>query len=267
MGRALGLICGAGTLPARMAREARRQGWRVVACAFADAPGLADAADVLVPSRIGEVGPVLGALGEHRVSAVVFAGRFRMADLLAEAHLDAAHVRLATRAGALVDANMAAAVDATLAGLGITLLDQRGFLGDTAAGAGAYAARQPTDAEWADVRRGVAVARALADAGVGQTVVVRRGVVAAAEAIEGTTEAIRRGTALAGPGAVVVKVTARDHDYRFDVPCIGPETIEAAAAGGASVVAVEAERVVVLDRALAVERADAAGIALVGVAP
>jgi DUF1009 family protein len=81
--------------------------------------------------------------------------------------------------------------------------------------------------------------------------------------MEGTSDAIRRGTALSGPGAVVVKCVARAHDYRFDVPTVGTETIETAAAGGARVVAVEAGSVFVLDRHATARRADAAGIALV----
>jgi hypothetical protein len=55
-------------------------------------------------------------------------------------------------------------------------------------------------------------------------VVVRRGAGHAVEAIEGTTAAIRRGTALSGPGAVVVKGVAAGHDFRFDTPGIGPDT-------------------------------------------
>ena len=86
--------------------------------------------------------------------------------------------------------------------------------------AGAWGARTPTDAEDADIRRGLATARTIADAHIGQTVVVRHGVVTAVEAVEGTTEAIRRGTAQAGPGAVIVKAVAADHDYRFDVPVV-----------------------------------------------
>jgi DUF1009 family protein len=105
----------------------------------------------------------------------------------------------------------------------------------------------------------------VADAGVGQAVVVKLGAVTAVEATEGTTETIRRGLAQAGAGAVVVKVAAREHDYRFDTPGIGPETLQAAAAGGATVVAVEAERVLVLDRDECLRIADGAGMALLGV--
>jgi hypothetical protein len=165
------------------------------------------------------------------------------------------------------DTTIVDAIVSACGGLGIELLDQRAFLGDWLAPEGPWSARRPTDDEWHDVRRGLAVARLTADARVGQTVVVRRGAVTAVEAAEGTTEAIRRGTGLAGRGAVVVKAVARDHDYRFDVPTIGPQTLEAAAAGGAAVVAAEAGRVLILEREATVRLADRAGVALLGVSP
>ncbi len=94
---------------------------------------------------------------------------------------------------------------------------------------------------------------------------LRRGAVAAVEALEGTTEAIRRGTALAGPGAVIVKAVAPSHDYRFDTPVVGPESLAAAADGRASVVAIEAGRVLVVDREASLRHAALVGMAFVGV--
>lgn len=257
-------MCGAGDLPALMARQARRQGWRVVAFAFA-APSNAVARDAVrvVPSRISEMGPVIGGLQEEKVSAVLFSGKFWIGDLLRAENPDDAHRAMAARAGGLLDTNVRTVLLSTLAGLGIELLDQRPFLGDGLPGAGVLGERSPSEDEWVDVRRGLEVGRAMAALGIGQTVVVRRGVVSAVEAIEGTTAAVRRGTALSGAGAVVVKTAAADHDFRFDVPTVGPETVEAAAAGGAAVVALEAGRVFVLDRDTTTRRADAAGIALV----
>jgi UDP-2,3-diacylglucosamine hydrolase len=261
--RSLALMCGAGTLPLRMAAEARRQQWRVVAFAFPGAPELGAAADAVVPSRIDAMAPVIEALMRERVSAMLFSGKFWMGDLLAADAPDAAHARMAASAGTLVDGNITQAIVATLAGLGVELLDQRPFLSDGLETARTLSARAPSESEWSDIRRGFVVARLNADASVGQTVVVRRGAVSAVEAIEGTTETVRRGTRLSGLGAVVVKAVARDHDFRFDTPAIGPDTLDAAAAGGATAVAVEAGRVLVLELATAVQRADAAGIALV----
>jgi hypothetical protein len=258
-------MCGAGVLPARMAAEARRQGWRVVAFTFGDVPGLGPHADRVVPSRLNEAGAVLDGLQRERVSAVLFSGKFWMQDFLRGERPDAALAAMTERAGAMIDTKLLDVVIATLGQLGVRLLDQRPFIGDWLDGAGTWSARPPTDAEWQDVRRGLEIARLAADAGVGQTVVVRRGAVTAVEAVEGTTEAARRGMGLSGPGAVIVKAVARDHDYRFDTPTVGPETMEAAAAGGAAVVAVEAGRVLILERDATVQLADAAGIALVSV--
>jgi UDP-2,3-diacylglucosamine hydrolase len=265
--RSLGLMCGAGALPARMAGEARRQGWRVVAFAFPGSPDLGPLADAVVPSRIEAMGPVIEALTREQVKGMLFSGKFWMGDLLAARATDAALTDMVTRAGALVDGNITQAILGTLTALGIELLDQRPFLGEGAGlgGPRTWGARGPSESEWSDIRRGLTVARSVADASVGQTVVVRRGAVSAVEAIEGTTEAIRRGTTLSGPGAVVVKAVAGAHDFRFDTPGIGLESLEAAAAGGATAVAIEAGRVLLLDPEAAIRCADAAGIALVSV--
>jgi len=263
--RSLGLMCGAGILPARMAAEARRQGWRVVAFTFGDAPGVERHAERMVPSRLAEPGAVLAGLRDAGVGAALFSGKFSARDALGARPGDAAAHAMEARAGSRMDVRLIEVVVATFTEMGITVLDQRPFLGDGLAAAGCWSLRAPREEERRDVERGLAVARLLADARVGQTVVVRRGAVTAVEAIEGTTEAIRRGTALAGPGAVVVKAVAPDHDYRFDTPTIGPESLDAAASGGAAVVAVEAGRVLLLDRERSVGRANAAGIALLGV--
>jgi UDP-2,3-diacylglucosamine hydrolase len=262
--RSLGLMCGAGEVPALMARQARQHGWRVVAFAFAPpTAAVVGTATRVVPCDMREIGPVVAALLEEKVSGVLLSGKFWMGDLLRADQVDDTHRAMAARAGSLLDGNVKAVLLSTLTGMGIELLDQRPFLGDGLPAEGVLGARTPSEAEWADVRRGLDVARAAATLSIGQTVVVRRGAVSAVEAIEGTTAAVRRGTALGGPGAVVVKAVAADHDFRFDVPTIGPETIAAAAEGGASVVAFAAGCVFVLDREATTRRADAAGIALV----
>lgn len=257
-------MCGAGEVPALMARQARQQGWRVVAFAFAPpSAGVAGEAARLVASDVREMGPVVATLVEEKVSGVLLSGKFWMTDVLRADRVDDTHRAMAARAGGLLDGNVKTVLLSTLTGMGIDLLDQRPFLGDGLPGARVLGARTPSETEWADIRRGLEVGRAVATLSIGQTVVVRRGAVSAVEALEGTTAAVRRGTALSGPGAVVVKAVATDHDFRFDVPTIGPETIDAAAEGGATVVALEAGCVFVLDRTATTRRADAAGIALV----
>ena len=256
-------MCGAGVLPARMAAEARRRGWRVIAFTFAEAPEIETHAVRTIPSRFTEIAPVLDALGEERVSAALFAGTFRLSDVVRASRVDDAARSIVATAGSLADRRLSGVVVALLAARGIDVLDQRSFLADWLVAAGCWSERQPNSAEWNDLRVGLRLAGVSAAAGIGQTVVVKQGVVAAVEALEGTTAAIRRGAELAGPGAVVVKAVGRENDYRFDVPAIGPDTIDAAADGGVAVVAIEAERILLVERETLVARANRAGVALV----
>jgi UDP-2,3-diacylglucosamine hydrolase len=261
--RALGLMAGAGTLPARAAAEAARQGWRVVAFPFEEAPGLADHARAVVPSRIDNIQAVLEELASHHVSATVFVGKFWKQRLFTQddAEVDEAARRIAQ--GGFSDGALAEMIVATLASLGIEVLDQRRFLSPWMAQGGLLTARPPTDAEWIEIRDGLTLARHLAGSGIGQTVVRSRGVTVAVEAIEGTDETIRRGTRLAGPGAVVVKAVAVSHDYRFDIPAVGSTTLAAMIAGGASVLAMEGGKMLLMDREETLRMADDAGIAVV----
>jgi len=262
--RALGLMAGAGILPGHAALEARRRGWRVAAFAFEEAPGLAEAADVLIPSTITDIQAVLAGLAAERVKAAVFVGKFWKSSALSRYdQADAGWLGLA-RDG-LSDAALGQMVVTTLGSMGIEVLDQRDFLGPWLLPAGALTARTPSDPEWEEIHEGFRLARRLAADGIGQTVVRARGVTVAVEAAEGTDETIRRGGRLAGPGAVVVKTVADAHDYRFDIPTIGAATLEAMRDGGAVALAVPAGQVLLLDRERVIHVADAAGIAVVSV--
>jgi DUF1009 family protein len=261
-------MAAAGTLPARAAAEARRQGWRVTAFAFDDAPALDAQSDAVVPSRITDIQAVLTELGRREIGAVVCVGKFWKEAAFAQIdEADAAAAKLSARG--LSDTALAEMVVATLGALGIEVLDPRGFFGPWLLSArwladAAAVAPVPSPAEQEEIRAGLELARHLAGCGIGQTVVRARGVTVAVEAAEGTDEAIRRGTRLAGPGAVVVKAVAPEHDYRFDVPAIGPATLEIMAAGRARVLAVEPGKILLVDGEEVLARAAAAGIALVG---
>jgi UDP-2,3-diacylglucosamine hydrolase len=263
--RSLGLMCGAGALPARVAGEAGRRGYRVLAFTFAgEPPGLAARVERVVPSSITDISAVLQTLTAEGVSAILFSGSFSSRHFLrAEGGDSAGQEILARGDGSLTGSGLSQGLLAVLAPLGIEVLDQRPFFGDWIAAVGALGRHRPGPQHQRDIDRGLAVARTLAALGVGQTVVVKQGIVAAVEAAEGTSEAIRRGLTLAGPGATVVKAVAVDNDYRFDVPSVGPETLGYLAAGGAAVLAFQAGRVLVLERERTTALADASGIALV----
>ena len=116
MERSLGLMAGAGTLPGRAAAEARRQGWRVVAFAFEEAPGLADAADAFIPSTITDIQAVLAGLAAQRVKAAVFVGKFWKSSVFSRYEQADRRGPSGSRRDGLSDAALAQMVVATLGG-------------------------------------------------------------------------------------------------------------------------------------------------------
>jgi DUF1009 family protein len=124
---------------------------------------------------------------------------------------------------------------------------------------------KPSKEDLESLRFGLEMARGLASLDVGQTVVVKRMAVVAAEAMEGTDRAIRRAAEVADPPFVVVKVARPLQDPRFDVPVVGPGTIESMDAAGASLLGLEAGRVLLLDRDELLRRAEERGIGVYGI--
>jgi DUF1009 family protein len=131
---------------------------------------------------------------------------------------------------------------------------------------GTLTKREPTKKEWDDIHYGWEVAHHIGSLDIGQCVVVKDSVVVAVEAVEGTDGAIRRGGELAQQGAIVVKRCKPQQDLRFDLPAVGPKTIDVMASVKASALALEAGRSVLLDRDETVQKAERAGIAIVGLA-
>jgi DUF1009 family protein len=127
----------------------------------------------------------------------------------------------------------------------------------------------PDELALIDIKRAVAVVRALGAVDVGQGCVVQQGVVLAVEAVEGTDAMLARCAALArpGPGGVLVKRPKPGQERRADLPTIGPDTIRNAAAAGLRGVAFEAGGTILADRAATAAASDAAGLFLLGLDP
>ena len=279
MGGVIGLIAGRGELPRVFVREATRRGLRVVVVELAmagaaTASGPADgklsgrAARAwrwrLDPSRWDELAKILADAGVRDVYVAGKMDRLRATALLEQAAAGEVR-RLYEQGRFLGDQALSQLFADSLARHGLRLGEQREVLGDLLMPAGVLTARAPDARELADVRRGQELAARLAELDIGQTVVVKNGVVLAAEAaVEGTDATIRRGGRLGGPGGVVVKAARRDQDLRLDTPVVGPGTIRAMIAAGACCLAVQAGRCFLVHPDRVRAAADRAGIAIVG---
>jgi DUF1009 family protein len=266
----LGLVAGQGRLPFEVARGARRAGRRVWLAAlrgFAD-PALAGEADAAVWLHVGEVGALLAGLRAEGVRELVLCGLVPKAVLFGDpslVKLDETAVRLLAGLRDRRDDALLRALADALEAEGFVVASQAAYTAELLAPEGPLGAVAPSAAQRDDVAFAWPIAKALGALDIGQTLVVRERTVLAVEAIEGTDAAIRRGAALGGGAVSVVKIWKPSQDPRLDVPVIGPETIATLAGAGARLLAVEAGRTLVLERAEVVARADAAGICVLGV--
>lgn len=254
----VGLLAGAGSFPEVIARAIKSRGLSLVCVQVAGETSiLQDLADHYQRCSPGALQEVLETLRARRVREVLVAGRFGREELLIRG--DAMMERVMANASDRRDVPLFRHLAALLAVQGIMLLDQTVFVGDLLAPAGVLTARAPTCAEEEDLRFGRSVARRMADLDVGQTVVVRRGVILAVEAAEGTDLTIRRAGAIASE-TVVVKVSRNDQDPRFDIPAVGPDTITTMRGASARVLGIDAQRTLIIHKDRMIADADAAGI-------
>jgi len=147
----------------------------------------------------------------------------------------------------------------------VSVLPASLYMDEYIPGVGLLTKRALNDEEKSDVRHAIDVARDVGRHDIGQTVMVRSGMVLAVEAFEGTNAAIKRGGKLAGKGSVVFKAAREGHDMRFDIPVVGLKTLKKMKKAGATALAFQAGRLVLLDRADVISFADRYGIAIEGI--
>jgi UDP-2,3-diacylglucosamine hydrolase len=249
-----------------LAESARRAGHRVVATGFVNqtAPELAASVDALTWVKLGEFGKVAAALRQGGADRCVMLGGVAKARFFRDAWVDAAGLKILAQVAVRSDDSLLRAIARWLEEQGLPVVDPTPFLADRLAPEGVLGRHAPSEEEWADARYGLELARGVGRLDLGQTVVVRDRVGVAVEALEGTDACIRRGGELAREGAVVVKAVKPQQDRRFDLPAVGPDTIDVMREARARVLAVEAGATLVMDLEELVRRADKARIAVVG---
>jgi DUF1009 family protein len=264
--RHLLIVAGGGTYPACIAAGARKAGVpriTVLGLRGSTARATAALADDCAWFGVGELQAIFEWAARLGVSHGIMAGgiaplalfRTRF-DALARSWLKTLPVKNAHTLFGKVAAEMEK--------IGIRVLPASCYMDDCIPGAGVLTRRAPDERETRDIAFGHRVARDICGLDIGQTLLVKDGMILAVEAFEGTNAAIRRGGKLGGPGAVVVKVAKEGHDMRFDIPVIGEQTLSVLRKAGVSALAYQAGRLVMLERAKVAAAADRMNIAIVG---
>jgi DUF1009 family protein len=270
----LGLIAGEGVFPTLVARGARAAGRRVVCAALAGSASAELARDVddfrwVGVLRLGQWIRLLRAAGCEqaimvgRVKKSRMYSRWRYFQYIPDwrtLRLWFTRLRRDKRDHAVL-----LAVADELKREGITLIDSTVYCADHLATAGVMTQRQPTEAQWADIRFGYELCRTISRLDIGQAIAVMDKDVIAVEAVEGTDAMIERaGRYCKVGGWTLIKVANANQDMRMDVPSIGVTTIEKLAAAKAGCLVLEPGKTILLEKSKVLEAADKYKIAVVG---
>ncbi len=266
----LAVLAGRGALPGAVLRSAVDGGRDVFVLAFEGEtePGLVEGFDHAWV-KLGAVGKAISLLHRAAVEEVVMIGAVDRPSLT-ELRLDLRGMQLLARLGL-----NAARGDDRLLSVIVGELEREGFrvrgadeiIEAMLAPSGVMTACGPDQRAHLDIEVGLAAARRLGELDIGQAVVVQQGVVLALEAAEGTDGLLSRAGTLRreGVGGVLVKMKKPGQDRRTDLPTVGERTIEGVIDAGLRGIAVHAGHCLMVERRAMIERANAAGLFVIGV--
>lgn len=259
------IIAGAGQYPRLLAEGARAAGVsRLAVVAFRGQTDsvLKREADMFAKFGVGEIGKVCDWISASGIKNVVMAGQISPVSLFA--------TKFDATARAILDSlpvknahTIFGAVLKKLESLGVDIIPASSYMERWIPAPGVLTSRAPDAREEADIKHGYRAAMTIGTVDIGQTVVVKDGMVLAVEAFEGTNAAIKRGAKLGGRGSVVVKIAREGHDMRFDIPVIGAKTFKVMRSKGISALAFQAGRTIFLDQEEVIREANKRGIAIV----
>ena len=278
-GEKLGLIAGNGKFPFLVLDAARAQGFEVVVAAIREEtfPDIESRGAASVHwLSLGELSKLIETFKAEGVTRAVMAGQVRHKQIFSAIKPDWRLAKLLLSLGARNTDSLLGAVAKVLADEGIMLENSTALLEPLLAKSGVLTRRAPSEQERKNIEYGRMVARRLAEYDIGQTVVIAEAACVTVEAMEGTDATIERAGQLMrsldldlegkastlSRALTVVKVAKPAQDMRFDVPVIGVKTIETMARAGASCLAVDAGRCLLLDGEAMKRAADDARIAL-----
>lgn len=271
----VGLLAGAGRFPILFAQAARAQGHYVYAVGVRDmvSPDLAVECDHYESTPLGWLGRPIRLFRNAGLNRIVMAGKiektvlfhpFRWLRLLPDWR--AIHMWYRFAASDKKDDTLLMAVIQEFERDGLKFGSALDYCPSLLARHGFLTRRKPTSSQWKDIRFGWEMAKAMGGLDIGQSVVVKEQATIAVEAIEGTDRCIRRaGEYCRQGGFTVVKVAKPQQDMRFDVPTIGPQTIQSLYESGGKVLAIECDRTIIIDLEEVVKLADRHGVAIVAV--
>jgi DUF1009 family protein len=261
------LIAGQGIYPMLVAEAIRRAGLPLRLIAFDEETRPDLIASVPDADRrtllVGQLGKALKTLSQFGAGYAIMAGQITPRRLFKGLHPDLKAARILFSLKRRNAETIFGALAAEIEKIGVHLLDARSFIDDHMSSTGTMTGGKfPIEQDY--LEHGIHIARESARLDIGQGCVVRKGTVLAVEAFEGTDEMLRRAGTFKTDGSLFVKTVKSRQDYRFDVPCFGQRTLETMREAGLTAAALEAGKVILLDKPAVLAQARTWGIALHG---
>ena len=263
----IGLIAGTGELPRIVAQQAAEDNIKVFAIALSkeSISSLRPVCNKVFHLGIGQTNKILKTLKNEKIKNVLMIGKVDKKVIFQTKIFDFRSLKILKNMKLKDDKSLMMVVIDELKLEGISCLDQSIFLKKLFPSKGVLTKRKSTKSEWEDIQYGFSIAKKMAQMEIGQTVVVKDKSIVAVEAMEGTDQTIMRGLKIAGKGAVVVKVSRPKQDFRYDIPVVGETTFSMMIKGKAAVLALEAERTLMVNKEKMVELANKYQISIVAV--
>jgi hypothetical protein len=271
----LGLIAGEGRLPFLVAAGARKAGMQVVCVGLEGNAenGLANEVDIFYWVPLARPGTWIRKLRKHNVTRTIMVGRvakeriftpWRILRYLPDWRVFRIYYWRLRRKDKLTESVLCAVADELATG-GIKLENSTMYCKEHLATEGVMTTKPLRQSVQDDIEFGRQMVKKLAELGIGQSIAVKEKQVIAVEAIEGTAAMVERAGQLCKSGGwILLKASKPNQDMRFDVPCVGPDTIRSLAKNGGKCLVLEANKTIIVDKPETIKLADQLGITILG---
>ncbi len=262
-----GLIAGKGQLPVELAKNAKENGFDIIAISLSgdNRNELKKYCQKVYDFAPGQLQKIKDVLQKNEIKQLTFIGKVEKSIVVRRPKFDLLAIEYLKRAKRLNDDAIMLFIVDELAKIGITVLDQTIFIKNLLIPRGILGSIKPNEAQISDVEYGYKIAKEMGELDIGQSVVIKDRMIMAIEAIEGTDRCIKRGCRLGKKDSIIVKVSKPNQDKRFDIPAFGLDTLKNMKKYKANLIAVEANETILVDSKKTIEFANKNNIVVMAV--
>jgi DUF1009 family protein len=263
----IGLLAGAGSLPIEFVNHAHEHGIEEIAVLGFKGQTPEEVkkkATYYEEIGYGQINKGINFFKSNGIDKILFLGWIEPKLTISNLKMDMRMIALAARTKDRRADSVIKAIINEAAKDGLTIIETTGYLSHILVEEGVITKKKPDKVQMDDIEFGKSIALASGGLDIGQSAIVHKHAVIAVEAMEGTDKCIKRAGEYS-KGCVIVKMAKPKQDFRFDVPCFGPRTIESMVEAKAALLAVEAGKTFIIEREKTIKLANKHKIVIIGI--